>query len=325
MIVPEFSVSINDEVFRKVLEIIPLSKMILEHLAEEDLDRFALVSQHCLVMAQNDLRFRRTGTIIFKRPLEEIPKSFWVRLNKNVFCGNRTHLVLVFETLKNFPLGTPSVVLEHVRELEFQPGPSIQAHSRRNGYPDVELVDVCIYFNKMVPALDRVDIGPLAEVVSIWQYLNGSHRLCVLGVSKFCCELSRRRLIKPSMLQPKRCNRRLDILDKVKAENLKEFHVDPIYVYFDCPIAAYCEEDRFEIQGDRQIKLYLLQEFPNLERVTLGDAHYTEGPGLSFLPMPQAALLKFVRHMPKLKWFRSDLSRENIVMLKAERPEVHFC
>ena len=36
--------------------------------------------------------------------------------------------------------------------------------------------------------------------------------------------------------------------------------------------------------------------------------------------IPQEALIKFVRNVPSLRWFRSNLSKENIAMLKKERP-----
>ena len=34
--------------------------------------------------------------------------------------------------------------------------------------------------------------------------------------------------------------------------------------------------------------------------------------------------MNFVRHAPKLKWFQSDLSLENVAILKQERPEIVF-
>jgi hypothetical protein len=37
----------------------------------------------------------------------------------------------------------------------------------------------------------------------------------------------------------------------------------------------------------------------------------------------QNALIKFVRNAPSLRWFQSDLSRDNIVMLQEERS--HLC
>ena len=43
-------------------------------------------------------------------------------------------------------------------------------------------------------------------------------------------------------------------------------------------------------------------------------------------PVPQNALIKFVRKAPpSLRWFRSDLTPENIRMLRIERPEVWCC
>jgi hypothetical protein len=35
-------------------------------------------------------------------------------------------------------------------------------------------------------------------------------------------------------------------------------------------------------------------------------------------------LIRFVRNAPNLRWFRSDLTPENVAMLKAERPDVTF-
>merc|ERR1712232_176348 len=41
--------------------------------------------------------------------------------------------------------------------------------------------------------------------------------------------------------------------------------------------------------------------------------------------LPQNALIKFVRNAPpSLRWFRSDLTKENIDMLRKEHPEIEF-
>jgi hypothetical protein len=65
-----------------------------------------------------------------------------------------------------------------------------------------------------------------------------------------------------------------------------------------------------------------------LERVSLKNAKCREprifsspGPTETF---PQIGLIKFVRNTPSLRWFRSDLSPENVAILRAERPEVTF-
>jgi hypothetical protein len=38
--------------------------------------------------------------------------------------------------------------------------------------------------------------------------------------------------------------------------------------------------------------------------------------------IPQNALTKFVRNISSLRWFRSDLMKENMTMLQLERPEI---
>jgi hypothetical protein len=61
-----------------------------------------------------------------------------------------------------------------------------------------------------------------------------------------------------------------------------------------------------------------------LERVSLKNAKYCsflEGHPQIF---PQFGLVRFVRGTPSLRWFRSDLSPENVAILQAERPEVTF-
>ena len=62
------------------------------------------------------------------------------------------------------------------------------------------------------------------------------------------------------------------------------------------------------------------------ERVSLKNAQfYRLGVRLHEKhPLPQSALIKFVRCTPTLRWFRSDLTPENVVLLQAERPEITF-
>lgn len=41
--------------------------------------------------------------------------------------------------------------------------------------------------------------------------------------------------------------------------------------------------------------------------------------------LPQNAVIKFVRNAPtSLRWFRSDLSHENMKMVRSERPEIEL-
>ena len=75
---------------------------------------------------------------------------------------------------------------------------------------------------------------------------------------------------------------------------------------------------------------FLCQCSQSLERVSVKNSQYWA----SGRPMrtdqdpprlPQTTLMKFIRHAPpSLTWFRSDLSQENIEVLRLERPEIEF-
>jgi hypothetical protein len=123
--------------------------------------------------------------------------------------------------------------------------------------------------------------------------------------------------------------------------NLHELHLDPFGVYLgdeSPPISAYCQEysqlDQDEWSDDASYSTnagsdwVLLREYPNLERVSLKHATYLErhdSCGDYWKELPQEALIKFVRQTPKLRWFCSDITLENIAILKEERSEGEFC
>jgi hypothetical protein len=185
----------------------------------------------------------------------------------------------------------------------------------------------------ILPNLDILDIGALAGSTSKHRYLNArSGILRDLRISVFRCtaEVFYRgchfRLIQPYFLH-----------FNITMNSLREIHIDPFGVYFNSfspAIVAYCQEysqleqeewfDDFS-RSNNGVDWVLLQEYPNLERVTLKHADYQSSIDGSWKVLPQLALLKFVRHTPKLRWFCSDLTEENTASLKEERPEVEFC
>lgn len=67
---------------------------------------------------------------------------------------------------------------------------------------------------------------------------------------------------------------------------------------------------------------YILHRCRRLERVSMKNTSYFED-AQSF-PVIQEMLIRFVRRTPTFPWFRSDLTAENIIMLRQERPEVTF-
>ncbi|MGK3746149.1 MAG: hypothetical protein ACI8RD_006775 [Bacillariaceae sp.] len=62
-----------------------------------------------------------------------------------------------------------------------------------------------------------------------------------------------------------------------------------------------------------------------LERVSIRRAkcHFLENNNIDVV-VPQNVLIKFVRNVPSLRWFRSDLTQDNITMLRLERPEIEL-
>eukprot|EP00571_Detonula_confervacea_P015084 CAMPEP_0172309128 /NCGR_PEP_ID=MMETSP1058-20130122/9507_1 /TAXON_ID=83371 /ORGANISM="Detonula confervacea, Strain CCMP 353" /LENGTH=353 /DNA_ID=CAMNT_0013021691 /DNA_START=98 /DNA_END=1159 /DNA_ORIENTATION=+ len=66
----------------------------------------------------------------------------------------------------------------------------------------------------------------------------------------------------------------------------------------------------------------------SLQRVSLKGGKYVAAVACrssDIIDFPQWALVRFVRRTTSLKWFRSDLTQENIKLLSRERPEIHFC
>ena len=62
-----------------------------------------------------------------------------------------------------------------------------------------------------------------------------------------------------------------------------------------------------------------------LERISIKNARYYRYTHSGRVPVAQNALIKFIRHAPpSLRWFRSDLTQENIGMLRSERPNIEF-
>ena len=75
---------------------------------------------------------------------------------------------------------------------------------------------------------------------------------------------------------------------------------------------------------DGHHKYFLFHICKSIERLSIRNATYYSGSKRT-RNIPQNALIKFVRKAPaSLRWFRSDLTEENIVMLQKERPEIEL-
>jgi hypothetical protein len=97
--------------------------------------------------------------------------------------------------------------------------------------------------------------------------------------------------------------------DMRTAKNLKEIIMDNSEFQFD--LDCYIDITR----KDR----FLFYCCSNaLERVSISNARWLNNP------LPQSVLINFVRNVPTLRWFRSDLTEENKNMLRLERPDIEF-
>ncbi|OEU11632.1 hypothetical protein FRACYDRAFT_244750 [Fragilariopsis cylindrus CCMP1102] len=95
--------------------------------------------------------------------------------------------------------------------------------------------------------------------------------------------------------------------DMRTAKNLKEIIMDNSEFQFDLDIIR---KDRF--------LFYCCSNA--LERVSISNAtRYILNN-----PLPQSVLINFVRNVPTLRWFRSDLTEESKNMLRLERPDIEF-
>ena len=92
-----------------------------------------------------------------------------------------------------------------------------------------------------------------------------------------------------------------------------------------------------EVNNEATIFLFYKCCSKVLERVSLRNTHFTMVQPRIVVPweirfsrhpryaIPQKALIKFIRNAPTtLRWFRSNLTTENIKMLQHERPEIEF-
>ena len=105
-------------------------------------------------------------------------------------------------------------------------------------------------------------------------------------------------------------------------------------------------DDEYYLSGTRlklgaRSKMFLFHKFGTmidskfesvLERVSLRSSKFlvmtlngSEWMVKTIVAIPQNALIKYIRNAPTtLRWFRSDLTTENIQMLHHERPEIEF-
>ena len=119
----------------------------------------------------------------------------------------------------------------------------------------------------------------------------------------------------------------IDGRDMMNATNLK-------YIYMDGSVFEVGDVKRdklLDLENDAHSDIFLFHKFSSklLERVSIRNAKwyvsYAWGNYYNTTVIPQNVLIKFVRKAPtSLRWFRSHLTEENMMMLRSERPGIEL-
>jgi hypothetical protein len=111
--------------------------------------------------------------------------------------------------------------------------------------------------------------------------------------------------------------------------NLRQLSVDESR--FDPP--HWAEPDfanEYSYEADFNAEHYLFNKIPGLTHLSMKDTWYSlevgeeDDNGYDYVPITQGMLMKMVRLTPTLRWLRSDLTDENVEILRRERPDVTF-
>ena len=115
----------------------------------------------------------------------------------------------------------------------------------------------------------------------------------------------------------------LDGIDMRSWKNLNEIIMDNCTFYCAYGMLNWMS-DLTTNQSSSRPKYFLFHRCrKGLERVSIQNATCYDTRGCNII-IPQSALIKFVRNVPTLKWFRSNLTEKNIYMLQKERPLIEL-
>jgi hypothetical protein len=112
------------------------------------------------------------------------------------------------------------------------------------------------------------------------------------------------------------------------AKNLKEIYMDSsVFCYNSLVFRCFNNQMLDDLNNHHNIFIFH-KCCKSLERVSIKNAKYVTNryvPQEAKISIPQNALIKFVRNSPpSLRWFRSDLTQENMDMLRLERPDIEL-
>ena len=118
---------------------------------------------------------------------------------------------------------------------------------------------------------------------------------------------------------------RINGWDMMHTSNLNEIYMDDSVLMMD---AADQRHEYSDLENDKHSNIFLFYQCSTkLERVSIRNAKWYNSYRIRDFTtvIPQTALIKFVRKAPlSLRWFRSDLTEENMTILRSERPGIEL-
>jgi len=216
-----------------------------------------------------------------------------------VFSRNKTHLKIVgLQNLQKSSIGDvfnlrgDPFSLEGVKSLDI----SYDTHERARDYDTENVVALLI----ILPELRELDTSNVNMLGEPFRSLRSLTKFVWNGGTAFFLHV--------------------DGSNFHFANNIMDLSVDSFATYF-----VQEEVEKFTAEPvEGEANKYLWMKCPRLERLSMMGATYKEVGHWQTRPISQEMLIKMVRHHPTLRWLRSDLTAENVAMLKEERPHITF-
>ena len=121
------------------------------------------------------------------------------------------------------------------------------------------------------------------------------------------------------------CNIDVTGWDMWQAMNLREIIMDGSFLTSSGFGRADIWEQMSDLENHPSIYLFCRWKSQVVERISIRGTKYYDFFRQTRKTVPQNALIKYIRNAPpSLRWFRSDLSKDNIEMLRLERPGIEF-
>lgn len=280
---------------------------IISYLMRDDMDSVAVCNQNCREARSNEsLDQTRSGTIVLteRSSIHSINRAIRENGWSTVFSGNRTHLKIVGVERMHHSSVIP-IDEDDSRPTQLAGITSLDLSLPEGLSREVNLACISALL-RMCPNTTDLDLSYLQVQ---------AHLPCRYRLWNACSDARR--------VTWNGCNR-LSIAGFCEPNSTAS--VTDLYLNNVVFATAYSLEHTSSVYGNNPSPSCMLRAgCPIIERLSIKNASwvFSEEPELQET-LPQEVILKFVRSCPTLRWLCSDLTEDNVAMMKQERPEVTF-